>query len=93
MMAVDDVRVVDGGVVGGGCGPGEPQEHAHEPGWLELRDALGKLQAKWDPVNGVLEIQRRGVKTRYWLVFGERSGTISANQQCFNVASDAELGT
>ena len=35
--------------------------------WVELRDGAGKLQGKWDPVAGVLEIQRRGVKTRYWL--------------------------
>ena len=41
--------------------------------WVELRDARGKLQGKWDPVGGVLEIQQRGVKTRYWLVTGERS--------------------
>ena len=36
-------------------------------GWVELRDGAGKLQGKWDPAAGVLEIQRRGVKTRYWL--------------------------
>ena len=35
--------------------------------WVELRDGEGKLQGKWDPAAGVLEIQRRGVKTRYWL--------------------------
>ena len=34
---------------------------------VELRDREGKLQGKWDPAAGVLEIQRRGVKTRYWL--------------------------
>lgn len=38
-----------------------------EAEWVELRDGAGKLQGKWDPVAGVLEIQRRGVKTRYWL--------------------------
>jgi len=59
MMAVDDVRVKDAGPV---------ERQGRESGWLELRDALGKLQGKWDPVNGVLEIQRRGVKTRYCLV-------------------------
>ncbi len=37
--------------------------------WVELRDARGKLQAKYDPAAGVLEIQRRGVRTRY--VLGE----------------------
>ncbi len=35
--------------------------------WVELRDASGKLQAKYDPATGVLEIQRRGVRTRYVL--------------------------
>jgi hypothetical protein len=43
--------------------------------WVELRDGVGKLQGKWDPVTGVLEIQRRGVKTRYWL--DEHGGTRS----------------
>ena len=38
-----------------------------EARWIDLRDALGKLQAKWDPNAGILEIQRRGVKTRYRL--------------------------
>ncbi len=49
------------------CGPGE----ADEPGgrWVELRDGRGKLQGKYDPAAGVLEIQRRGVRTRY--VLGE----------------------
>lgn len=35
--------------------------------WVELRDGAGKLQGKWDPAARVLELQRRGVKTRYWL--------------------------
>jgi hypothetical protein len=48
-----------GGDAGGGL--------VDEPGWAELRDGAGKLQGKWDPVTGVLEIQRRGVKTRHWL--------------------------
>ncbi len=33
--------------------------------WLELCD---QLQGEWDPGTGVLEIQARGVKTRYRLV-------------------------
>ena len=33
----------------------------------DLRDDTGKLQGRWYPDVGVLEIQRRGVKTRYWL--------------------------
>jgi hypothetical protein len=37
--------------------------------WVELRDASGKLQAKYDPAAGVLEIQRRGARMRY--VLGE----------------------
>ena len=39
--------------------------------WFELRDAQGKLQGKWDPDAGVLEIQRRGVKSQYLLMFTE----------------------
>ena len=35
--------------------------------WVELRDGRGKLQGKYDPAAGVLEIQRRGVRTRYVL--------------------------
>ena len=35
--------------------------------WVELRDAQGKLQGKWDPVACVLEIQARGITTWYWL--------------------------
>ncbi len=73
----EGVMMVDGeGVAGVAAGdvavqrlyePGE----ADEPGgrWVELRDERGKLQAKYDPAAGVLEIQRRGVRTRY--VLGE----------------------
>jgi hypothetical protein len=49
------------------CGRREPAN------WVELRDDAGKLQGKWDPVARMLEIQRRGVKTRYPLgAVGER---------------------
>ena len=36
-----------------------------EAEWVELRDGAGKLQGKWDPAAGVLEIQWGGVETRY----------------------------
>lgn len=47
---------------------GEVEAERREAGrWVELRDGRGKLQGKWDPVARVLEIQARGVRTRYWL--------------------------
>ena len=45
-----------------------PELEAH---WVELRDDRGKLQGKWDPDAGILEIQRRGVMSRYLLMFTE----------------------
>jgi YD repeat-containing protein len=33
--------------------------------WIELRDARGKLRAKWDPSGRVLEIQERGQVARW----------------------------
>ena len=50
---------------------------AGEAHWFDLRDALGKLQAKWDPETGILEIQRRGVKTRYHLEVTAASESVS----------------
>lgn len=50
---------------------GEVEAERREAGrWVELRDGRGKLQGKWDPVERVLEIQARGVRTRYWLEDG-----------------------
>lgn len=48
-----------------------------EAHWFDLRDALGKLQGKWDPDAGILEIQRRGVKTRYRLEVTAASESVS----------------
>jgi hypothetical protein len=31
--------------------------------WIDLRDAGGRLLARYDPARRLLEIQRRGVKT------------------------------
>lgn len=33
--------------------------------WIPLRDAGGKLLARYDPTRGLLEIQRRGIKTTF----------------------------
>lgn len=63
--AVSDLHLVQDGTVLQASIEGEPQ-------WIELRDALGKLQGKWNPDAGVLEIQRRGVKTRYRLESRDR---------------------
>ena len=41
--------------------------------FADLRDDAGKLQARWYPDAGILEIQRRGVKTRYRLFCGNAS--------------------
>ena len=41
--------------------------------WIELRDARGKLQGKWDPTGDLLEIQQRGVKSRYRLIRGQKT--------------------
>ena len=60
------------GVMVGQVVDGEGEEAQRVAGrWVELRDGRGKLQGKWDPVARVLEIQARGVRTRYWL---EESG-------------------
>ena len=61
-------------VEGSGVLPPSPEGEAR---WIDLRDALGKLQAKWDPNAGILEIQRRGVKTRYRLEVTAMSESVS----------------
>ena len=60
-----DSETVDDSVIEATVSAPSSDEHAFQ--WVELRDAFGRLQAKWDPVVGVLEIQARGVKSRYWL--------------------------
>ena len=75
-MAWEEVIVVDGEGVAGVAAGEVAGQRLYEPArlreagrWVELRDGRGKLQGKYDPVKGVLEIQRRGVRTRY--VLGE----------------------
>ena len=45
-----------------------PNSGEYTSRWVELRDLAGKLQGKWDPEAGILEIQRQGAKTWYRLV-------------------------
>ena len=57
-------------------------------GWVELRDEAGKLQGMWNPAAGVLEIQRRGVKTRYWL----HAGQIENSHMCLPISREESGG-